>query len=117
MYDKKRFIFIGVSSLFLLLVVAGLAVNVSKTMPGNALVYVNDETKEYYAPNCVRDVQPLRLITIREALSLGYVPEKNCMKSGEFLQKGRSLAGLLLERVGILKEVPPRWNKDGSWNY
>ena len=116
-YDKKRFLFMGISSLFLLVVIAGLAVNVSRTMPGNTYVYVDDEDKEYYAPNCVQDVRKVRLITVREALSLGYIPEPQCAKSGAFLQKGRSLAGVLLEKMGILKELPPRWNKDGSWNY
>jgi hypothetical protein len=40
-----------------------------------------------------------------------------CRGEGDFTMQGRSVSGLLLERIGILPPQKSRWNPDGSWNY
>jgi hypothetical protein len=95
----------------------GLGIGSSKEMPDNAQVYVNDAAKTYLAPPCIKTAMGLRIITADEARTLGYRPDDKCRNEGAFMQDDRSLTGLFLQTVGILKPIPSRWNEDGSWNY
>ena len=95
----------------------GLGIGSSKGMPENAQVYVNDTTKTYVAPPCIKTEKGLRRITVGEARKLGYGPDARCRDEGAFLQDDRSLTGMLLQKIGVLRPIPSRWNKDGSWNY
>jgi len=101
------------------LLVLGLGVGSTQAMPLSAVLYLDDDSRSYYAPPCVADSQgrALRLGSSREARALGYRPDPGCRDDGGFVQDGRSLSGKLLQRIGILPEKPSRWNPDGSWNW
>ena len=115
---ERVFVFIKVTAALIgVLLLIGLGVRPSKGMPDNVRVYVNDATKTYMAPSCVRPLSGCRRITAGEARTLGYKPDLKCRDDGAFIQEGRSLTGSLLQRIGILKPIPPKWNEDGSWNY
>ena len=55
-------------------------------------------------------------ITIGEARKAGLKPDPTCRDAGGFTQDVRTPSGMLLEKIGILDPLKPRWNKDGSWN-
>jgi len=115
---EKIFVFIKVTAALIgVLMLIGLGIRSSKGMPDNAIVYVNDATKTYIAPSCIRLLTECRRITAGEARILGYKPDLKCRDMGEFIQKDRSLTGNLLQTIGILEPVPSKWNEDGSWNY
>jgi len=99
----------------------GFAVQTSKSMPSNAILYVKDYKKKYFHPKCIRscDIYQYRLTTAKEAMELGYSPDKECQDEVGFLQPDRSFTGHLLQRIGLLKPLPstPRWNENGTWNY
>ncbi len=95
----------------------GMTVEMSKTMPNSATVYLDGEAKTYFAPPCVGRDTALRGVTASEAHFMGYEPNPDCENKGWFTQKGRSLSGDLLQRLGVLAPLPSRWNADGSWNY
>ena len=97
--------------------IIGLNIGSSKGMPNYAKVYVNDVTKTYLAPPCIKITLGLRVITAGEARGLGYRSDRKCRDEGAFIQDDRSLTGTLLQTIGILKPIPSRWNEDGSWNY
>jgi len=100
---------------FLLMI--GLGIGSLKAMPDNAQVYVDDSTKIYIAPTCIKTATGFRRITAGEARALGYKSDSRCRNEGAFIQDGRSLTGMFLQKIGVLKPLPSRWNEDGSWNY
>ena len=106
---------IGGFALFLFVV--GLSIRSSTHMPENAQIYLNDTTRTYSAPPCISDPAGLRLGTAGDAHRLQYKPDTGSKEAGAFFREGRSLSGMLLEKIGILGPVPARWNADGSWNY
>jgi len=115
---EKVFVFIKVTAALIgVLLLIGLGIRSSKGMPDNAIVYVNDATKTYMAPSLVRPPTGCRRITAGEVRTLGYKPDQTCRDEGAFMQEERSLTGTLLQIIGILKPIPPKWNEDGSWNY
>ena len=95
----------------------GFGVGSSKGMPDYVQIYVNDAEKIYLAPSCVENKAGLRLTTAAEARTLRYRPDEKCRDEGAFIQDDRSLTGSFLQMIGILKPIPSRWNKDGTWNY
>lgn len=90
-----------------------------KPAPKNAQAYLDDQRRLYFAPPCVgkQERQQLRRSTLSEAYQLKYKPDDECREAYGFFQKGRSLSGLLLERIGALPERQSRWNSDGTWNW
>lgn len=58
-----------------------------------------------------------RLTTIKEVHALKYTPDANSRDNGDFIQEGRSMSGILLEKVGLLPPLKNRWNKYGTWNW
>jgi hypothetical protein len=115
----KRIIFVikFMGALIGILLLIGLAIGSSKTIPNNAKVYVNDQEKTYLAPSCTTTSPSFRGMTAGEARKLGYEPDKKCRDGGAFVQDDRSLTGMFLQTIGVLKPMPSRWNEDGSWNY
>jgi hypothetical protein len=106
-----------VVALMAILLIIGLGIGSSKTMPDNAKVYANNVTKTYLAPPCVTTTSGLQPMTAGKARSLGYEPDRKCRDEGAFAQDDRSLTGTFLQTVGFLKPIQSRWNEDGSWNY
>lgn len=99
------------------LLLIGLGIQSSKTTPDHAIVHVNDASKTYSAPLCTQTKGKLRIATAAQARKMGYSPDPECRDQGWFVQDDRSLTGMLLQKIGFLKPLPSRWNKDGSWNY
>ena len=115
---EKVFLAIKFTAAFIcFLLMIGLGIGSLKVTPDYAEVYVNDAVKTYLAPPCITAAVGLRAITAGEARRLGYRPDSKCRDEGSFTQDDRSLTGKLFQKIGILKPIPSRWNKDGSWNY
>jgi len=95
----------------------GLGIKSSKTVPSNALILLDDENRTYISPPCTTQYFKYRLSILSEARSLEYRPDPQCRDAGGFVQEGRSLSGMFLEKFGILKPLPSRWNENGNWNW
>jgi len=95
----------------------GLSIGSSRTMPEHAIVLADDRARTYIAPPCVGEQGELRVATASEVRGLAYSPDRDCANEGGFVQDDRSLTGGLLEAMGLLKPLPSRWNRDGTWNW
>ena len=116
--QKNIFITIKlIAGLLMALLIFGFAVQTSKSMPPNAILYVYDYRKIYFAPPCLKSCDSYRLTTAKEVRELGYNPDKECQDRVGFHQSDRSLTGHLFQRIGLLKPLPSRWNENGTWNY
>jgi hypothetical protein len=104
-------LFVGV------LAVAGFGIASTRPMPDHAQVLLDDSKKTYSSPPCVADARGLRWTTAGEAHRLKYRPDNDCCNAGGFVSDGRSLTGLLLQKLGVLPPLRSRWNADGSWNW
>jgi hypothetical protein len=97
--------------------VAGLSIGSTRSMPPNAVVFIDPTSKKYFAPTCISDASRLRAATADDAHQLGYQPDPECRDNGSFVQEDRSLSGFALQRLGVLRPIANRWNDDGSWNW
>ena len=95
----------------------GFGIGSDRSMPANAVLYLDHTSRVYIAPPCVTSRGNLAVATAAAAYALKYRPEAKCRDEGGFVQEDRSLTGHLLEKIGILGPVPSRWNADGSWNW
>lgn len=98
----------------------GFGVDVSKSPPKHAIVFVDSTEKTYFAPPCVKGLgERTTLIksTIGKVYKLKLNPDPECLDTGAFLQDARSLSGQLLVKIGVLEPLKSRWNIDGSWNW
>ena len=116
-----KYLKIGLLGGAIILVIAALGVETTKSMPDNAQVFVDDWTKKYYSPtyiydNNMDDWQNLRPTTVSDAYELGYKPDKRCRSLGYFYQDTGVLFWSWLEDWGIIQRKK-RWNPDGSWNW
>ena len=88
------------------------------SMPDNAVVLLDDQSRTYVSPGCAnkekKDYRPARAA---EARKLHYEPDKTCQAAGGFRQEQRSVTGNFLVRLGLLPPLPNRWNPDGTWNW
>lgn len=98
-------------------IVVGLSIGSSRSMPANAVVFIDPTSKRYFAPPCISDTSRLRTTTADDAHRLGYQPDPRCRDDGNFVQEDRSLSGFALQRLGVLQPIANRWNDDGSWNW
>jgi len=118
---KKSVIHLRVGlALIGILVFLAFAISSSKPPPKNTLVFVDNDKHTYIAPPCVtaqKDWTQYSRMTIERADKLGFKPDPACTKYGVFEQQNRSLGGLALEKIGILKPLPSRWDSNGSWNW
>jgi hypothetical protein len=107
-------------ALICVFVILAFSISSSKSPPKNTLVFVDNDQHTYIAPPCVtaqKDWTHYSRMTIGQADNLGFKPNPTCTKHGVFEQKDRTLGGLILEKIGILKPLPSRWNSNGSWNW
>lgn len=95
----------------------GFSVGSTMTMPKKAIVYLDMAHALYLAPPCVTDPSGYEVGTADEAYSLSFKADNGCRNRGGFVQEGRSLSGELLQKFGLLKPLPHRWNSDGTWNW
>jgi len=107
----------------------GSVYTVKLSAPGNAIVYIDQEKKVYYAPPYIDNlsnspnaqppvaVEKLKALTLKEAQELSYNPDPVSQEKGYFIQQYRSLTSYLLEKTGLLQPLPLRWTKEGAWNW
>lgn len=96
----------------------GLGIGSSTAIPDHAKVYANDAQKTYIGmSSTIQAKEKMRLTTMKDVRSLKYLPDAYSRDNGDFVQEGRSLTGILFEKIGILSPLKSRWNKDGSWNW
>jgi hypothetical protein len=107
----------GAIGLVFFLAVIGFGISSTRSMPEYAYVLVDDAKRVYIAPPCVSDHAGLRPLTAREAYDLKYTPEDQCRNDGGFVADGRSVTGMCLQKIGLLRPLPERWNRDGTWNW
>ncbi|MCL6477397.1 MAG: hypothetical protein K6T65_03190 [Peptococcaceae bacterium] len=117
--------------LFIFFLLFGSLYTVKLRAPDYATVYVDPEKKIYYAPPYINslnaqpkpgnpnpvDITKLKAITLKEARALNYSPDQTSQEKGYFVQRYRNLTSYVLEKAGISKPLPLRWNKDGTWNW
>jgi len=84
-----------------------------------AIVFVDEESRRYFAPFCVSGMDRDRMVkmSLGEAQDRSFVPDDGCRNTGAFVQEGRSLTGNVLQRLGILGPIESRWKPDGSWRW
>ena len=99
--------------------VLGFGVRSFTTAPKHAIVLVEPARKTYIAPPCIGPLHASTLppTTIGKARKEKLKPDDECRNANGFIQEARSLSGMLLEKVGILRPLPSRWNSDGTWNW
>jgi len=110
--------------LILLVALLGSNYTVPLTAPDYVFVYVDAEKNTYYAPSYVDiakppdvDVKKLEKMTLQEAREKGLTADEASVEKGYFRQEYRPLSTYLLEKLGLAKPLPVRWNKDGAWNW
>lgn len=107
---KLKIVLILVSFLMFI----GLGIGTTITAPDNALVYINYSNNTYAG---FIDKKPMRITRLSTAKAKNFSPDEASRHRGDFVQDGRSLTGLLFEKLGLLDPLPSRWNKDGTWNW
>lgn len=110
----------AVLSVMSVIALALLASSTVHTPPSNARVLVSDTRREFVPPPYAADDSALRAtftreVSYAEARALGYHLERECQRTGCWIQDGRSFIGSLLERVHLLPRQPSRWDEDGRW--
>lgn len=96
-------------------------IEVSESMPDNAVVLIDDQQKLYHSPmhyknDKVETPANLRSIVAGQAKAQEYKPDPTCRGRGYFShERGSFLKATLSDWTGLAS--PPRWNDDGSWNW
>jgi len=114
-------IIIGIIFLFSLL---GQTIKITKDIPPNTIVYVDQGNSVYYAPPYILgkkypntlDVNILKAKTVSECKQNNYKADSACIDLGYF-QEQDTLTNTVLVKLGLAKPKPSRWNPDGSWNW
>lgn len=96
----------------------GFGIRTSVPAPIDAPVYIDDLARIYFAPPCIggwmaqlESTASYRLGTIYEARALNYRSDDECRESGAFAPEGNSLSGMLLVRLGLIKEEKFWWER------
>jgi hypothetical protein len=118
MYAVSQSILKLVLGLAAFLLLLGLSIGSTVTMPDYAIVFLDDENKTYVALPCVDEWRNrpsttfavVRRATAGEARRLNYQPDGNCRDEGGFVGEGRSLAGMVFVRLGLLPPLPQWWD-------
>lgn len=108
---------LGAAAGLALLLAMGAGISSARTMPPNAMLYLDEASRLYFAPPCISDPSRFKISMASEAYSLNYSPDPQCRDQGAFQSEDRSLLGQVLVKIGVLGELPRRWNADGSWNW
>src|SRR3990172_212911 len=109
-----------------IIIVIGFGIPITHVAPKHAQVYVDDLSKQYYAPPCLSALtedatttkellSEYRLITRADAFELKYSPNEDYVNAGAFTQD-ESLTMILFRVIRIYPEQS-RWNADGTWNW
>jgi hypothetical protein len=93
-------------------------IKTSESMPSYAVVFVDDISKTYLAPQCVEEWQTkptktvdlLRRTTAGEAYRRQYIPDSDCRETGAFSEDGYPLPLLLLVKTGVLPPKKHWWD-------
>ena len=109
----------GIAAICGAILFLGLGCPTIKPASDDAVVCIDDSSREYRAPPCLleQDIADCQWATLRTVRELGYESNGECVTSGAFMMEGRSFTGSLLEELGILGPLPNRWNPDGTWNW
>lgn len=108
----------------------GFGLETVSTCPDNTLLFVDEQTKEYFAPPCIMldgfdNVDRIKQFAIEHNLKVyrdkdltgkGLSPNPECRDRKGLTEDGRSLSGGFLEKIGLLPKFKSRWNADGTWN-
>lgn len=102
-------------------------------IPNHAQVILNEDKLEYFAPQCLPEdynsmdfavatkliyMDPaLRIVPIERAYEIDAISTELCKKERVWFQDQRSPSGMLLQKIGLLSPIEPRWNEDGTWNW
>jgi hypothetical protein len=105
-------------ALFGILMAAGLSIGSTVPMPDYAVVFLDDSSKAYIALPCIEEwrTRPSRTVSLArrgtagEARALKYQPDDRCRESSGFVGEGRSLTGMMLEKLGLLSPVRHWWD-------
>ena len=128
--DKLKKIGLFILAIPIVLLWIGFGLETVSTCPDNTLIFVNEQTKEYFAPPCLMESgfdnidkinqfasdHNLTVYRDREITGKGLGPNPECRGSKGLIEDGRSLSGGLLEKIGLLSKFKSRWNADGTWN-
>jgi hypothetical protein len=96
---------------------AGFYLETAPEMPQNALIRINESTKEYTSPPCYTYGHEAvgegftRSAKLSEISGQDYRRERECRRKGGFSGEARKLWFSLLLPGGS------RWNEDGTWRY
>ena len=113
---RRTAAFAGGALLVVTLFAAGISTLVGA--PGYAVAWVNDSSREYFAPPCLASTEGLRKTTMGDARAAGYRPNRDCVNAvGGYNQDGRSLLGSFMEKTGVLPPLESRWGRDGEWRW
>ncbi|OIR02659.1 hypothetical protein GALL_153730 [mine drainage metagenome] len=113
---RARLIAVAGSGIALLAIGFGLIPSTIQA-PATAVVLVSARLKSYFSPSCLPNPVDEGYTTLSNAKRLGFAPDRKCQAAGGFTQQGRSPIGALVERAGLVKPLPSRWNSGGSWNW
>lgn len=97
----------------------GFGVGSTVIVPPYALAFLDDSRKVYITLPCVDEwrtrptqtIDILRRSTVGEAYKFSYMIDEKCRDAGGYVADGRSLTGLMLERVGILSPLTYWWDR------
>lgn len=107
----------GILVILTIMIGLNLSIQSAAVIPDYANVYTDTATMRYYAPDCVPANSKGTVITLRDARALTFTPDPECRDEGYFQQVGRGIITEYLEQHGLLSQITPRWNTDGSWNW
>ena len=99
-------------------IAVGFGIGSIDTMPPYAVVFLYDANKTYIALPCLEEwrsrqtqtVDVIRRSTAGEAWKLGYKIDEKCRSAGGYSADGRSVAGLILEKLGLLSPLTHWWD-------
>ncbi len=122
----KKDIIAALVGIVITIILFGSLYTVKIPAPGNAVVYVDNDSKTYYAPPYIDNTKPgklqidvnkLKPSTLEQVRKLNYTPDKYSLDNGYFQQRYRPLTSYLLEKIGLREPLPRRWTPDGQWNW
>ncbi|MDD4801569.1 MAG: hypothetical protein PHF24_01320 [Syntrophomonas sp.] len=102
----------------------GQEIMLSKDMPANMIVYVDESRSIYYAPPYIDGkkypdnlkINAIKALTAAEAQNKKFMADNDCIELGYFEEK-TTLTHNILVKLGLTDPNPSRWNPDGSWNW
>lgn len=105
--------------IFFVLFIGGFVIGSVGPIPSNAIVYIDEKSNTYYSPLSLDQNKVTELNLKRATLKTthGSEPNEDDKQNGYFQQEGRSLSGMLLEKIGVLPKLRDRVDSNGDWLY